>query len=55
MTIKEIYQTMEYGPAPESDSVAIEFLEKHKRSFDLFINGKWKKPASKKYFDWTTR
>jgi len=42
---------MEYGPAPESDSVAIEFLEKHKRSFDLFINGKWKKPASKKYFD----
>jgi len=42
---------MEYGPAPESDSVAIEFLEKHKRSFNLFINGKWKKPASGKYFD----
>ena len=51
MNIKEIYQTMEYGPAPESDSVAIEFLEKHKRSFNLFINGKWKKPASGKYFD----
>ena len=51
MNIKEIYQTMEYGPAPESDSVAIEFLEKHKRSFNLFINGKWKKTASGKYFD----
>ena len=51
MKIKEIYETMDYGPAPESAAVAIEFLEKHKRTFKLFINGLWKTPASGKYFD----
>lgn len=40
---------MVYGPAPESASAAQEFLESHKRSFDLFINGEWSKPNSKKY------
>ncbi len=42
---------MEYGPAPESTTAAIEFLETHKRTFQLYINGKWKAPRSKKYFD----
>ncbi len=51
MKIKEIYDTMAYGPAPESAAPAIEFLEAHKRTFKLFINGKWKAPTSKKYFD----
>ena len=51
MTIKEIYKTMEYGPAPESATAAIEFLDAHKRTFQLYINGKWKAPKSKKYFD----
>ncbi len=51
MNIKEIYQTMAYGPAPESADTAYEFLDAHKRSFQLFINGKWKQPASKTYFD----
>ncbi|HHS95841.1 MAG TPA: aldehyde dehydrogenase family protein, partial [Phaeodactylibacter sp.] len=51
MSIKEIYHSMEYGPAPESDTPAKNFLQKHQNSFALFINGKWKKPASKKYFN----
>lgn len=50
MNIKEIYTTMAYGPAPESDANAVEFLSRHKRKFKLFINGQWKAPASKKYF-----
>lgn len=41
MTVKEIFDTMEYGPAPESDKNAMEFLDKHRRSFGLYINGKW--------------
>lgn len=41
MTVKEIFDTMEYGPAPESDKNAMEFLDKHHRSFGLYINGKW--------------
>ncbi len=51
MKIKEIYDTMSYGPAPESADEAIQFLESHKRKFDLFIDGKWVVPSSKKYFD----
>ena len=49
MEIKEIYNTMVYGPAPETAKPAIEFLEAHQRSFDLFIEGTWVKPNSKKY------
>lgn len=51
MKIKEIYDTMAYGPAPESASIAVEYLESHERKFQLFINGVWKKPSSGKYFD----
>ena len=49
MEIKEIYNTMVYGPAPETAKPAVEFLEAHQRSFDLFIDGTWVKPNSKKY------
>ncbi|NNE28631.1 MAG: aldehyde dehydrogenase family protein [Saprospiraceae bacterium] len=51
MKVKEIFQTMEYGPAPEGADVAVEFLESNNRKFNLFIDGKWKAPSSKKYFD----
>lgn len=53
MEIKEIYNTMVYGPAPETAKPALEFLENHKRKFDLFIDGVWVKPNSKKYLDST--
>lgn len=53
MKIKEIYETMSYGPAPESADEAIQFLESHNRSFKLFINGKWTAPASGEYFEST--
>jgi aldehyde dehydrogenase (NAD+) len=51
MSIKEIYQTMEYGPAPESNKESVAFLDSHKRKFSLFINGKWTKPSSGEYFE----
>ncbi|MDG2193569.1 MAG: aldehyde dehydrogenase family protein [Polaribacter sp.] len=51
MKIKDIYDTMTYGPAPEDASEAIQFLENHQRTFKLFINGKWTAPSSKEYFD----
>jgi len=50
MKVKSIYNTMEYGPAPESSTAAKEWLEKHNRKFNLFIDGKWQAPASSKYF-----
>ena len=51
MEIKEIYNTMVYGPAPETAKPALEFLENHKLKFELFIDGAWVKPNSKKYLD----
>ena len=51
MEIKEIYDTMVYGPAPEQAQQANEFLDGHDRTFQLFIDGAWKAPASGLYFD----
>ena len=40
-TIKEILQTMDYGPAPESTKEANAWLDQHGRRFGLFIDGAW--------------
>ncbi len=45
-TVAELFQTLDYGSAPESDSEAVTWLERHKRKFDLFIGGKWVKAKS---------
>ncbi len=51
MSIKEIFSTMEYGPAPESTEVCQQWLKKRKQTFDHFIDGQWLKPTSEQYFD----
>ena len=51
MSVKEIFETMNYGPAPESSDVANHWLEHHKRTFDLFVGGKFVKPRSGGRFD----
>ncbi len=48
--ISKLYETMEYSPAPESPELAMEWLKNHKYKFGLFINGKWTKPKSGRYF-----
>src|SRR5215203_5970715 len=45
-TIKLMFDTWQYAPAPESKSAAT-----IKPQYDLFINGEWVKPSSGKYFD----
>jgi aldehyde dehydrogenase (NAD+) len=42
-SVAEIFQTMEYGPAPESDKEVLGWLERHNRKFGHFIDGKWTK------------
>src|SRR5256886_115910 len=42
-TVSEIFETMAYGPAPESDKPALEWLERHGRAFGLFVGGRWTK------------
>jgi len=51
MKIKQIYEKMEYGPAPESAAPALEWLARHGNKFSLFIDGKWQAPLTGKYFD----
>ncbi|MDP5359026.1 MAG: aldehyde dehydrogenase family protein, partial [Paracoccaceae bacterium] len=41
MTIKEIFDTMDYGPAPESSAEALQWLADHGGIAGHYINGKW--------------
>lgn len=41
MNISEIFDTMDYGPAPESKAEALDWIAHHNGQFDHFINGKW--------------
>jgi aldehyde dehydrogenase (NAD+) len=47
--VKELFESMEYGPAPESRSEAEAWIEAHERKFGLFIGGNWAAPSSN---DW---
>ena len=44
-TVAEIFETMEYGPAPESDGPARAWLSSHGATFGHFVGGTWTKPG----------
>ena len=50
MSIAEILDTMDYGPAPEADKDARAWIKKHAQA-ELFIDGGWRKPESGAWFD----
>ncbi|MGE5125447.1 MAG: aldehyde dehydrogenase family protein [Betaproteobacteria bacterium] len=39
MTVAEIFETMEYGPAPETALPALAWLDRHERTFGHFVDG----------------
>lgn len=43
--IAQIFETLDYGPAPEGPDQANAWLESHGRKFGHFIDGKWTKPG----------
>ena len=45
-TVRDAFETMAYGPAPESDKPALEWLAKHDAKFGHYIAGAWTKSAS---------
>lgn len=51
MSVRDIFETMEYGPAPESSEQAWEWLKDRNQVLDHFIDGQWRQPASGAYFD----
>ncbi|MBP9175410.1 MAG: aldehyde dehydrogenase family protein, partial [Rhizobiales bacterium] len=51
MSVAEYFETMDYGPAPESDAEVRAWLATHKSSFGHFIGGKFVPGA--KHFDST--
>ena len=44
-SVPEIFETMEYGPALESDAEARRWLASHRGEFGHFIDGAWTSPA----------
>ncbi|HEV8303336.1 MAG TPA: aldehyde dehydrogenase family protein [Gemmatimonadales bacterium] len=50
-TVAKIFDTMDYGPAPESDAAALEWIKQHGAQFGHFIGGRWTPPAEGQYFE----
>ncbi|HEX6862153.1 MAG TPA: aldehyde dehydrogenase family protein, partial [Thermoanaerobaculia bacterium] len=51
MTIAEIFETLEYGPAPESSEPAQAWLEARGKEILPFIGGDFRKPKKAEFFD----
>ncbi|MGH7713706.1 MAG: aldehyde dehydrogenase family protein, partial [Gemmatimonadaceae bacterium] len=43
-TVAELFETMSYGPAPESDAPVRDWLSRHAHGFGHYIAGKWTEP-----------
>src|SRR5256714_14004418 len=51
-TVARLFETMEYGPAPESDAPALEWIRQHESGrFGHFIIGRWAPPTDGQYFE----
>ncbi len=48
--VRRVFDTMEYGPAPESDALANAWLDKHQRKIGHFIDGKFVPASDGKWF-----
>jgi aldehyde dehydrogenase (NAD+) len=50
MNVIDIFETMEYGPAPEAAAPGLTWIQE-RSPFGLFINNRWVKPAGGHYID----
>ena len=51
MSIKEIFDRMDYGKSPESSEVAELWYASRHNTLLHYIDGEWREPASKQFFD----
>jgi len=49
--VAEIFESLEYGPAPESTDFADKWLDAKARSFGHFIGGRWTSPNPDRQFE----
>jgi aldehyde dehydrogenase (NAD+) len=49
--VAEIFESLEYGPAPESAAPVLSWLDAHDRAMKIYVNGEWIAPASGESFD----
>ena len=52
-SIPQIFESMEYGPAPEAASPALAWIAQHEARFGHFIGGEWVQPGSGEWFEST--
>ena len=51
-TVAKLFETMEYGPAPESAAPALEWIQQHGGGqLGHYIGGQWVTPAEGQYFE----
>jgi aldehyde dehydrogenase (NAD+) len=51
-TVAKLFETMEYGPAPESDAPALDWIKQHDGGrFGHFVGGRWIPPSEGQYFE----
>ena len=51
-TVAKLFETMDYGPAPESAAPALEWLKAHHNAqLGHYIGGQWMAPAEGQYFE----
>src|SRR2546427_228845 len=49
--VARIFETMEWGPAPEASGPALEWIKAHGGAFGLFIGGRWSPAQGGESFD----
>ena len=50
-TVAKIFETMDWGPAPEARGPALEWIKEHGGRFGLFIGGRWVEPQAGERFE----
>lgn len=49
--IKEVFNNLNYGPAPEAENVAQAWIKDHNGQFGHFINNKWVLPKDRQFYE----
>src|SRR5260221_4476075 len=49
--IAQLFETMDYGPAPEAANIALDWLKERGPKQRIYFNGRWMEPTGGEYFE----